>query len=163
MNRRASAYQCDVSGVIVTGQRDFSDELVRVGLKSTKQRSAILDILEQSDQPLAAEQVFLELKNRGVSANLSTVYRTLEVLSDRNLAVKLNISGDSRALFEYNRKIHRHYLICLGCKKIMAIHRCPLKDYEKALEEETNYSISGHKLDVYGYCPECQSRSRQQP
>lgn len=146
--------------MIVTKETNYGDDLARNGLKNTKKRTAILDILEQSDQPLAADQVFLELKKRGVPANLSTVYRILEVLSDKKLIVKLTIPGDSKTLFEYNRKVHRHYLICLGCKKIMAIGRCPLADYEKSLAKETNYAIAGHKLDIYGYCPECRAKDR---
>lgn len=137
---------------------NIDDDLNRKGLKNTKQRTAVLEILEQSDQPLAAEEVFLEMKEKGVSVNLSTVYRILEVLSDKKMVVKFNILGDTRTLFEYNRMVHKHYLICLGCRKILAIHHCPLKEYEKDLANETNYLISGHKLDVYGYCPECQKK-----
>jgi Fur family ferric uptake transcriptional regulator len=79
-------------------------------------------------------------------------------LADKNLAIKFNIMGDDRTLFEYNRMVHRHYLICMGCKKILAINRCPLEDYEKSLAKETNYSIAGHKLDIYGYCPKCRKK-----
>ncbi len=129
------------------------------GLKSTKSRRAILDILEQSAQPVSAEQVYLELKEKKISANLSTVYRTLDALTDKKLADKIQITGDNRTLFEYNRMVHKHYLICLNCKKITAIETCPLVDYVKALAEETDYSISGHKLDIYGYCPECRKKS----
>ena len=76
-------------------------------------------------------------------------------MSEKNLVLKLNIPGDSRTLFEYNRKVHKHYLICLGCNKICAINRCPLGDYEESLAKEMHYSISGHQLDIYGYCPDC--------
>lgn len=127
-------------------------------MKVTRRRLAILDILSKSEQPLSAEQVYFELKKKDVSANLSTVYRILDAFSDKHLVVKLNLSEDSRALFEYNRMEHKHYLICLGCKKIMEICRCPLGDYEETLAEETNYTIEGHKLDIYGYCPECRSK-----
>jgi Fur family ferric uptake transcriptional regulator len=44
----------------------------------------------------------------------------------------------------------------LGCKKILSIEHCPLKGYEEILKKETDYAISGHKLDIYGYCPDCQ-------
>ncbi len=144
----------------MTKNTEFGDDLKRSGLKNTKQRTAILEILEQNDQPMAAEQVFLELKNKDMPVNLSTVYRNLETLTDRNLATKLNITGENRMLFEYNQKVHRHHLVCLGCKRILTINCCPLNDYEKSLAKETNYSIAGHKLDVYGYCPECRQKSR---
>ncbi|WP_353852662.1 Fur family transcriptional regulator [Dehalobacter restrictus] len=140
----------------MTKNSEFGDDLKRSGLKNTKQRAAILEILEQNDQPMAAEQVFLELKNKDMLVNLSTVYRTLETLTDINLATKLDIAGEHRMLFEYNQKVHGHHLVCLQCKKILKIHRCPLKSYEETLERETYFKISGHKLVVYGLCLQCQ-------
>ncbi|MGE4354192.1 MAG: Fur family transcriptional regulator [Oscillospiraceae bacterium] len=144
--------------MVITKKKDFSNDLARNGLKTTKHRTEILAILAASDQPLAAEQVFLELKKREISVNLSTVYRVLEVLSDKNLVLKITIPGETRTLFEYNRMVHKHYLICLGCNKILAINSCPLGDYEKSLAKETHYFIAGHKLDIYGYCPECREK-----
>lgn len=132
------------------------------GLKNTKHRSAILDILVKSDQPIAAEQIFHKLKERNVSISLSTVYRTLETLIDKDMVTKMNIIGDSRSLFECNKMIHRHYLVCTGCKKIIDINHCPLEDYEKSLEQETNFKISGHKLNIFGFCPQCQKTDRQE-
>jgi len=135
---------------------DFGNDLKRNGLKNTKHRTVILDILEKSSQPIAAEQIFHEMIEMNISINLSTVYRTLEILFDKNLVTKLNIDSDNRTLFEFNCMLHRHHLVCLGCKKILAIDYCPLQNYEKILAKETNYAIAGHKLDIYGYCPECQ-------
>ena len=135
---------------------DYGDSLKRIGLKNTKQRAAILDVLEKSNQPIAAEQIYQQLKEQNVAINICTVYRTLEALADNSLATKLSITGDSRALFECNKMVHRHYLICTGCKKILAINSCPLGAYEEALEKETHFKISGHKLNIYGFCPQCQ-------
>lgn len=137
---------------------DFNIELKKNGLKNTKHRSAILNILDMSCQPIAAEQIFHETMKMNLSINLSTVYRTLEILSDKNLVTKLIIDGDNRTLFEINHMLHKHHLICLGCKKILAVEHCPLEDYEIILAKETNYTIAGHKLDIYGYCPECRDK-----
>jgi Fur family ferric uptake transcriptional regulator len=135
---------------------DIVDDLKRSGLKNTKCRAAILDILEQSDQPVAADRLFHQLNEKNIMLSFSTVYRTLDALTDKKLVKKLTIAGEEKALFEYNRRGHRHYLICLGCRKNLAIEHCPLKGYEEILKKETDYAISGHKLDIYGYCPDCQ-------
>ncbi|NCC82681.1 MAG: transcriptional repressor [Clostridia bacterium] len=135
---------------------DIVDDLRRNGLRNTKCRTAILDILEQSDQPVAADRLFRELNEKDITMSFSTVYRTLEALTDKKLVTKLIIAGEDKALFEYNRMGHRHYLICLGCKRILAIEHCPLEGYEETLKKETDYVISGHKLNIYGYCPDCQ-------
>ena len=133
----------------------FSEQIKQSGLKLTKQRCAILEILMDCGNPLAAEQIFTLLAMKGFDINLSTVYRSLEAMAEKDLIIKLSITGDNRILFEYNTKKHRHYLVCLCCKKIIAIEHCPLEDYEEKLARLTDYQIAGHRLDVYGYCPEC--------
>ena len=134
------------------------DRFKKSGLKNTKSRKLILDILIKSDQPISAEQIFLELKENKIEINLSTVYRTLESFEHKNLVTKINIIDDQRMLFEYNQVGHRHYLICVMCKKIITVQNCPLGSYEKNLEKETQFSIVGHKLYLYGYCEDCQKK-----
>lgn len=134
---------------------EYEEKLKKSGLKLTKSRKAILDILIKSDQPMAAEQIFLILKEEKIDTNLSTVYRTLYSLENIEMVTKISIMDDDRKLFEYNMMDHRHYLICIGCKKIITIKNCPLGSYEKELESKTNFAILGHKLYLYGYCSEC--------
>ena len=134
--------------------KDLKDK----GLKQTKHRLAILEILKTNDQPLSAEEVYSNLKEKKIDINLSTVYRNLDLLAEKKILNKLNLSGDQRSVFEYNQKIHRHYLICLSCNKIKPIEHCPLQGYEERLGEKTGYQIIGHKLDVYGYCSKCQKK-----
>ncbi len=137
---------------------DFNEAIKHCGLKSTKRRLAILGVLARSEQPLSAEDVLFKLKDASIPVNLSTVYRTLDTFAAKHLALKLNIADENRALYEFNHMEHKHYLVCLGCKKTMAIKSCPLENYEKAIADKTDYLISGHKLDIYGYCPDCQIR-----
>ncbi|MFA9463141.1 MAG: Fur family transcriptional regulator [Velocimicrobium sp.] len=135
---------------------EYEEKLKKSGLKSTKHRKAILDVLVKSNQPMAAEQIYLTLKESKIDINMSTVYRTLESLEQIDLITKISIMDDDRMLFEYNKIGHRHYLVCVGCKKIITIKNCPLGSYEKELESETDFEILGHKLYLYGYCSECQ-------
>lgn len=136
----------------------FEEELKKNNLKNTKHRIIMLSILYKCSQPISADEIYKEVEKKGVSVNLSTVYRSLEILSEKNIIKKLTFEEDPRAYFIYNRNIHSHYLICLGCKKIITLDYCPLEGYEEKLENNTKFSISGHKLEIYGYCPECQSK-----
>lgn len=129
-------------------------KLKKAGLKNTKHRAAILMLLKNSEQPVTAENIYLDL-TRVSNISLSTVYRTLDCLVSRSLVSKLDISKESKALYEYNSSVHRHYLVCVECSKVRAIDYCVLNEYEKELEVQTDYSIIGHRLDIYGYCPGC--------
>ncbi len=144
------------------GKTDFLNHLSVNGLKHTKHRMEILDLLEKSSQPISAEEIFQEMKKNKILINMSTIYRTLDILEDKKILNKINISDSNKALYEYNSMLHTHHLICLGCKKILTISGCPLEGYEDVLAGETNYTIVGHKLDIYGYCPECLVKNRQE-
>jgi len=144
-------------------QNELKELLKQQQLKMTRPRLAVLALLEKNEQPVSAEEIFLALQKEAVSVNLSTVYRILETLSEKKLIKKFSIAGESKLLYSFAREEHGHYLICLKCRKFLPLEHCPLEDYEKALAQQTNYTIAGHSLDIYGYCPECNRKinSRQ--
>ncbi|MDD4124167.1 MAG: Fur family transcriptional regulator [Eubacteriales bacterium] len=140
---------------------NISEELKKRGLKNTKHRAEILDMLKRSDQPVSAEQLFKDMLDRNINVNFSTVYRTLDTLCEKDLVSKLTIESEGGALYEFNSTMHKHHLICLGCRKIISLDYCPLGNYEQTLAEKTDYLIAGHKLDIYGYCPECRKTAHE--
>ncbi len=141
----------------MSNNTNYEEKFIENGLRRTKSRKAILDILTKSSQPISAEQIYKLLKEENIAIDISTVYRTLEAMENIELVKKINIMDDDRMLFEYNNMNHSHYLVCVGCKKIITIQSCPLGSYEEELESKTNFSILGHKLYLYGYCSECQN------
>jgi Fur family ferric uptake transcriptional regulator len=141
----------------LSNNTNYEEKFIENGLRRTKSRKAILDILTKSSQPISAEQIYKLLKEENIAIDISTVYRTLEAMENIELVKKINIMDDDRMLFEYNNMNHSHYLVCVGCKKIITIQSCPLGSYEEELESKTNFSILGHKLYLYGYCSECQN------
>lgn len=136
-------------------KNNFKELLAREGVKSTKHRSAVLEILEAAEQPLTAEDVFLKLKDQQVSIWLSTVYRTLETLTAKKLLIKSNVMDDGKARYELNHHEHKHHVICVGCHKMVPIGDCPFAEFEKALRGKVDFDIIGHKFEIYGYCQDC--------
>lgn len=138
---------------------NYSKILKREGLKNTKHRNAILEVIENSAQPINAEQIFFELKDKKISINLSSVYRILESLVSKKLLIKSIIPGSNKAVYELNRLEHTHYLICSSCKKMFSVDGCPLEEYEKQLESKMGFEITGHKLEIYGVCKDCKQHN----
>jgi len=116
-----------------------------------------MEILESSHQPIAADDIHVTLKNDNCSTSLSTIYRTLHTLVTNGLVNRIAIENETRALYEINRQDHHHYLICLGCNKLIKINGCPLsKEYELKQNDSNGFFIVGHKIELYGYCSSCQ-------
>jgi Fur family transcriptional regulator, ferric uptake regulator len=138
----------------------FEDRLKACGLKNTRQRMAILDIMAAGSRPFTVDEVFLELKNKHERVSMSTVYRALESMSGKGMLRRVTLSGNDRMAYVIDRAAHSHYLVCTGCNKILPICNCPLGKYERALADETGFEIQGHRLDIYGLCPDCQKNRK---
>jgi len=126
-----------------------------LGMKNTQGRNRVLDILEKIVFPLTAEDIYLKLKEQSIVINLSTVYRILDLFVIKGIAIKSTSSVSNKAQFEIAKKEHNHHIICIHCKKMLTLEGCPLKCYEKKLKDKTQYNITGHKLEIFGYCPDC--------
>ncbi|MCX7772411.1 MAG: transcriptional repressor [Clostridia bacterium] len=136
----------------------YKDLLKGGNLKNTRQRASILKALENAGQPITAEDIYLLLKDDKVSISLSTVYRVLDTLVEKGLALKNTMTDNPKAFYELKNHEHRHHLLCVGCHKMLPVDGCPLKDYEKLLEEKFGFSVKGHKLEVFGYCEGCREK-----
>jgi len=126
------------------------------GYRKTKQREAILKVLEQAEYPINAEEIFMELRNRGIDISLSTVYRNLEMLTKEGLVVKSYMMNEDKARFALPDK--KNYLVCEKCGKIVIIDNCPFDKFKEELIEVHGFDITGHSIEVYGICPECQKK-----
>ncbi len=137
---------------------DNKEFFKRHEIKNTKQRNIILEILKQAKGPLTAEQIFLESRKIDDSISFSTIYRVLNTFISKEVVVKLTIVKENISMYELNRVDHEHYLVCIECEKAIDIGHCPLGVYENSLENDTNFEIVGHKLEIYGYCPNCKDK-----
>ena len=126
------------------------------GIKCTRQRMAILEILLKSKYPLSAGEIHNQLKNNYSKLRLSTVYRNLNLFVDREIVRKISLNRDNREnKFELkNNNHHHHHLICLECGEIIPLS-CPLKEFKEKIKSDTNYRLVDHNLKMYGICPEC--------
>lgn len=125
------------------------------GIKNTKQRQKLLDLLQQAGRSMSAEEIFAEPSIQGAKLALSTIYRNLDLLHSRGILIK-TIFPDGLARYELSGKTgHHHYLVCTRCNRRQTFDACPLKRMETALESETGFEIHSHNLMLYGTCPEC--------
>jgi Fur family ferric uptake transcriptional regulator len=124
------------------------------GIKKTRQREAVLAVLENAGRPVSASDICSQTEKNGEAVWLSTVYRILELLVRKGIAAKIAVMNSEMALYEINRSQHKHYAICVGCHKIISMNNCPLERFIPNLEDE-DFHVTGHNLEIYGYCKDC--------
>ncbi len=132
------------------------------GLKNTRSRSWVLHVLMHHDGVMTAEEIYQVLAGHGEDVNLSTVYRVLDLLTQRGIIEKSSLPGSACCVFALRRQDHSHHLICLGCHKIVALRHCPLHDFETSVEASTGFTVVGHSLQLFGYCEECRKKLEEE-
>ena len=131
--------------------------LKKAELKSTKKRQMLLFLLQKQARPMTAEELH-EQANNILPMNVSTVYRTLNTLTDKGILVR-SVRQDGKAYYALAKKDHYHRLVCDLCGKVIPIDTCPLSELEESLENKTGFRITGHSLEFTGVCPECAEKT----
>lgn len=140
----------------LTTEPGFADELRRHGLKSTRQRLAVLHTLHNSPHHLSAVEVQDRVHAFEAGVGLATIYRTLELLADLGLIVRVHFD-DGCHRYASASLGHRHQLICSGCGLVVEFGECALASVAQRLASETSFSIDSHWLQFFGRCRECQA------
>lgn len=123
-------------------------------LRMTRQRMVILEELRKVDIHPSADEIYAIVRKRLPRISLGTIYRNLEVLSESGEILRLD-SGSS--LKRFDGRIDRHYHIrCTGCDRLTDIFCDPGADLDAQARNFTDFSVTGHKLEFVGICPDCQ-------
>ncbi|MFD0958747.1 ferric iron uptake transcriptional regulator [Paenibacillus chungangensis] len=140
----------------------IKEQLQSKGYKLTPQREATVRVLlENEEDHLSAEDVFMLVKEKAPDIGLATVYRTLELLSEISVVEKMNF-GDGVARYDLrtdSSKHHHHHLICVQCGSMEEIKDDWLLSLEERLEKEFQFFVSDHRLDFQGICRHCRKNS----
>ena len=129
------------------------------GHRLTPQRMLVIDILHDADRHISAEEIYKQLHNRYPYANISTVYRTLELLKELDLVTEADF-GEGRVCYHVAGKGHHHHLICHSCGKIMNLEESLLHPLENTLLQKYGFEADLRHLAISGKCSECGKKKR---
>jgi Fur family transcriptional regulator, ferric uptake regulator len=122
---------------------------------NTKARKGVMDILKNQSKPISAKDILKELYNQDITVCLSTVYRILSKFEEEKILVKSYLKDSNNKFFELVNDEHKHYAICLMCDNMAGISVCPVNSIKGNIKESLSFEVTGHKLEIYGYCKDC--------
>lgn len=102
-----------------------------------------------------AEEIFDRLREKYPYANISTVYRTLELLKELGLAAEISI-GDGIVRYHAKENSRHHHLVCTGCGKMFDLSEDELVPLEQSLIKNHGFKPDIHHLAIFGLCSVCQ-------
>lgn len=134
-----------------------------IQLRMTACRRAILEVLAQSNLPIALGTISKAVGARN-RFDPATVYRSLSLFTEAEVVHSVGTTSKSTYYLLNVPGEHCHFLICRRCG---AIQPSPCAHHLEALENElarsNGYAEIYHELTFYGICPTCQRSSTGPP
>lgn len=137
---------------------DMKDSLREKGVRLTRQRQILLELIDGSGKHLDAEELFRLAQVQDPKLNRVTVYRTLKMLKHSGLVDELDLMhyGGDQHYYETRLKQEHAHIICLRCGKVEEFFGEPLARLRKQVESHFAFEILITRTEIGGYCSHCQ-------
>ncbi len=132
------------------------------GQRLTPQRLLILELLYARGDHATADEIFAAARERYPYLNISTVYRTLELLRDIGILSETDL-GDGRRHFALLSEDRHHHLICLHCGYVQEINDRLFDGLQAGLQESHGFTARIDHLALFGACQACASSTANSP
>lgn len=127
------------------------------GFRITPQRQLVLEAVEELRHG-TPEEILIEVQRTASGVNLSTVYRTLEVLEDVGLVTHAHIGHGPPTYHAVDEHIHIH-LVCDRCKGVQSVPADVASVFCDTLESQYGFRTDISHVSVHGLCADCKDRA----
>jgi len=129
------------------------------GVRSTRQRAALAQVLVDVDDFRSAQQLHATLVQRGDAVGLTTVYRTIQALLETG-EVDVVLRSDGEALYRRCGTAHHHHLVCRQCGRTVEVEGPAVERWAHTVAEENGFTEVSHTVEVFGVCASCAAGAR---
>ena len=127
------------------------------GLRATKQRAAVVELLNENDEFRSAQEIHEQLRRRGDGIGLTTVYRTLQSLSDA-AEIDMLRTESGEAVYRRCSEHHHHHLVCRRCGYTVEIEGPSVERWADQVAAANGFAEIDHTIEIAGLCATCQEQ-----
>ena len=136
---------------------ELATRLHSLGYRLTPQRQLVLQAVEKLGHA-TPDEILAEVQQHASAVNVSTIYRTLEVLEELGLVRHAHLSD--RAPTYHSVTDHEHFhLVCRNCHRVVSVDPEVVAPLAARLREEQGFVIDVGHLAIFGECVECEDQS----
>ncbi len=130
-------------------KQNYEKKLRTAGLRVTRQRRIILDILSKTNDHPNAFEIFQRIHKIDPSISLSTVYRTMKTLEGSGTIHRHTFSGGPSRFEQADGKHHDH-LIDVETGKVIEFQSEVIEKLQTEIAKSLGYDVIHHRLELYG-------------
>ena len=122
--------------------------------RRTRQRDAVTAILSPGGDFRTAAQIHVDLRNHGDRVGLTTVYRTLQAMTDAGELDAIR-TLDGEMAYRRCSMGHHHHLVCRQCGYTVEVWGPAVETWTARIAGEHAFSDVRHDLEIFGLCQSC--------
>ncbi|MGB7416024.1 MAG: transcriptional repressor [Thermosynechococcaceae cyanobacterium] len=134
-------------------------ELNERGWRLTPQRETILTVFQNlpEGKHLSAEDLHDQLHEQGEPISLSTIYRTVKLMSRMGILRELEFA-EGHKHYEINQPYphHHHHLLCVKCNKTIEFKSDSILKIGTKTAQKSGFHLLDCQLSIHAICPQCQ-------
>ncbi len=138
--------------------RDWDEVLRLHGYRITPQRQLVLDAINSLGHA-TPEELCSEVQKTAPAVNLSTIYRTLEVLEQVGLVTHAHIGHGAPTYHSVDDEAHIH-LVCDICGTVQSVEADVAQSFVQVLREQAGFETDVAHVSVHGQCAKCLDRQK---
>ena len=124
------------------------------GIVHTLQRDIIARTIFSLGKHVGAGELYAIINKKHPYFGLATVYRTLQLFKKKGLIEERDF-GDGHRRYENLDQRHHDHLICLNCGNVSEFKDQAMEEQQKQVAMKNRFTLVYHKMEMYGYCPNC--------
>ena len=135
----------------------LESELLQRGIRLTRQRRVILQVMESAQRHLDVAQILRRAKKIDAGVHRVTIYRTIDLLKRHGLIDELDllhIRGEGHYYESHGPRDHIH-IACLRCGKVREFESHLFEQLKRQIEQDLRIKITMTRTEVGGYCENC--------
>jgi Fur family ferric uptake transcriptional regulator len=135
-------------------------ELGARGIRLTKQRRVLLQVMETARRHLDAGEIFQRAQKIDSNITRVTVYRTIDLLKRQGLIDELDLlhlRGDRHFYESHGPRDHIH-VACLRCGKVREVESELYEQLKKQITHDTGIEITVARTEIGGLCSDCRAK-----
>jgi Fur family ferric uptake transcriptional regulator len=140
---------------VEVARKKLAELLKKKKLRSTIERSAILDEALATEGHFEADDLLAILKTKGVKTSRATIYRTLELLCDLGFLRKVCFREAHLHFQKITDEPRREHLICTNCGAQIEVQLPQIAEINQRLCAESDFRMTDYCFNIFGICSKC--------
>jgi Fur family transcriptional regulator, ferric uptake regulator len=142
----------------VSGAEIVVTSVVPGTTRNTRQRAEVLALLGETEEFRTAQQLHARLRDQGAKVGLTTVYRTLQLLSDAGEVDAMRLPDGEQLYRRCGQSGHHHHLVCRSCGATVEVEGPAVERWAQAQAARHGFVDVDHVLEIVGTCAACTRR-----